>query len=145
MRISDWSSDVCSSDLGGGDAERCCNIVNVFAAVDDRPIGGDGIGGVHVLTLRVLGKRDFQRLVLAADFNGNLESAGDGLCLLQQLQGPVAPPSSANLDLAVLIIADKVLQHAPSLNFGCEGSNFLGLHLPTVEVGKRQKIGRAHV
>src|SRR3546814_6083178 len=72
MRISDWSSDVCSSDLrahadfvflegfengrvqrrqlqhaadiGGGDAERCCNIVNVFAAVDDRPIGGDGIG-----------------------------------------------------------------------------------------------------
>src|SRR3546814_9341846 len=65
---------------------RCCNIVNVLAAVDDRPIGCDGIGGVHVLALRVLGKRDFQRLVLAAAFNGNLESAGDGLCLLQQLQ-----------------------------------------------------------
>ena len=38
-----------AADIGGGDAERCCNIVNVFAAVDDRPIGGDGIGGVHGL------------------------------------------------------------------------------------------------
>src|SRR3546814_4274447 len=94
----------------------------------------------YTTLFRSLCKRDFQRLVLAADFNGNLESAGDGLCLLQQLQGPVAPPSSANLDLAVLIIADQVLQHAPRLNVGCEGFDFLGLHLPHVEVGKRQLV-----
>src|SRR3546814_8494739 len=81
MRISDWSSDVYSSDL--------------------------------------------------------LESAGDGLCLLQQLQGPIAPPSGANPDFAVFIIADQVLQHAPRLNVGGEGFDFLGLHLPHVAVGKR--------
>jgi hypothetical protein len=63
-------------------------------------------------------------LVLAADFNGNLESAGDGLCLLQQLQGPIAPPSGANPDFAVFIIADQVLQHAPRLNVGGEGFDF---------------------
>ena len=39
-----------------------------------------------------------------------------------------------------VIIADQVLQHAPRLNVGCEGFNFLGLHLPHVEVGKRQLV-----
>src|SRR3546814_3863771 len=62
-----------------------------------------------------------------------LESAGDGLCLLQQLQGPIAPPSGANPDFAVFIIADQVLQHAPRLHVGGEGFDFLGLHLRSEE------------
>src|SRR3546814_10222547 len=51
-----------------------------------------------------------------------------------------APPSGAIPDFAVFIIADQVLQHAPRLNVGGEGFDFLGLHLPHVEVGKRQLV-----
>src|SRR3546814_4301984 len=58
LRISDWSSDVCSSDLGAGDAQRdVMRGVLVFGTDDDRGIAAErrrarlaaslGFGGVE--------------------------------------------------------------------------------------------------
>src|SRR3546814_9924324 len=63
MRISDWSSDVCSSDLGGAGRRRAAHggTVDVGFEVDD-PGGGDG--GADALLDRVDVRRDLgQRLV----------------------------------------------------------------------------------
>src|SRR3546814_20804153 len=34
MRISDWSSDVCSSDLDGRHGHRCCNLTHLRDRVE---------------------------------------------------------------------------------------------------------------
>src|SRR3546814_6395519 len=44
MRISDWSSDVCSSDLGGGSVAGTINLVTKRPLADDNTILNAGIG-----------------------------------------------------------------------------------------------------
>src|SRR3546814_20008200 len=44
MRISDWSSDVCSSDLGA-------EVVELVDEVADRRVGGEARGGIRLAAL----------------------------------------------------------------------------------------------
>src|SRR3546814_9385017 len=60
MRISDWSSDVCSSDLGPKSSSLCSPLIRRFAPPS--PAGGRRVG---VGSLRGLGKLLVQHL---ADF-----------------------------------------------------------------------------
>src|SRR3546814_6996531 len=45
MRISDWSSDVCSSDLGGNGGAGRLDFSSFLAVAPDGGDGGDGQGG----------------------------------------------------------------------------------------------------
>src|SRR3546814_2644260 len=69
MRISDWSSDVCSSDLVIEQAESCCRLIQGRA--DDSGItldvdtgGGDSLFGATGLGANVLGDRVRFRQIL---------------------------------------------------------------------------------
>src|SRR3546814_8191186 len=54
MRISDWSSDVCSSDLTAGEHDFTDNIVHlVLARLPDAPAGSKGISMFIVPKLRM--------------------------------------------------------------------------------------------
>src|SRR3546814_3196651 len=73
MRISDWSSDVCSSDLPDFEVERLAGRkAHVAGAQQDAAIGQaellqDIFGGIHhalVLRLRLLGRGDGDELDL---------------------------------------------------------------------------------
>src|SRR3546814_5240151 len=92
MRISDWSSDVCSSDLGleqAGHLHREASLAGVEGAGGDHQVGlGDhlqNIAGAEVVALQR--KRiddDLEQLVAVADDVG-LEHAGDALDAVLQV------------------------------------------------------------
>src|SRR3546814_1990747 len=117
MRISDWSSDVCSSDLldGAGDGDVAADVANADA---DRIVAGDS----HLtVVLERSGERpvgdDAARIVA---FDGDLARIGDRSG--EGAVGPDAEPVAALADrpveipvIVVVLRSEKNTSELPSL------------------------------
>src|SRR3546814_2975194 len=85
MRISDWSSDVCSSDLGGGRGDRQARPQALREAGHEDPDRGQGDGGEEEQRQRdatiedKAGKKSeitVDRIISAVGVQGNIENLG---------------------------------------------------------------------
>src|SRR3546814_17534890 len=75
MRISDWSSDVCSSDLGGIDYPGIVSAVITNLKKDGRPVGASTITQQVAKNLLLTGEVSYRRKIREAILATRIEAA----------------------------------------------------------------------
>src|SRR3546814_3724896 len=130
MRISDWSSDVCSSDLGGGKTELTAD--------------SSGFGGttdIEAGTLAVNGALGGAVTVLAGGRLQGTGTVGDTM-----VPGTIAPGNSiGTLNVAGNIGFAAGSTYEVEVNAAGEGDLIAASGAATIDGGSVKEIGRAHV
>src|SRR3546814_13067852 len=117
MRISDWSSDVCSSDLNRS-LEKVARYLNLLAAGGIRPDAGDIVAVVHGPATPIVAiNPDNPNLALIAA----LQEAGVTVAICSQAMNR-AELSAADLAPGVRVDAAAIPTHRKGVGVGKRGS-----------------------
>src|SRR3546814_8673919 len=135
MRISDWSSEVCSSDLLGGQVVRCA--LQVEDVVGDRVVGGGRVlevgrlGGGHGTSLRLqAGNREWGMRGMA----GSRRRDGHAGARLRRHSAAL---ESGN--------GEWEMKGMKGMKGPCSGDDAPGPGCAIPQAPETRKIGRAHV
>src|SRR3546814_5475439 len=106
MRISDWSSDVCSSDLAKARRQEVATEADFYGSIDgaSKFVKGDAIAGLLILAVNIIGG-----LILGTVQHGlTMAEAGSNYILLAIGDGLVAQVPALMLSIAAAVIVTRV-------------------------------------